>query len=79
MNKLILFLFLIFIYKEKRFLELQNQLLIEYTKTRKIDGILWWYEAWDATWQQYNSKITTDIEHHYKTNVSNVRIFNRNN
>ncbi len=79
MNRLILFLFFYFYFnKEKRFFEVQNQLLIESTKNRKIDGILWWYEAWDATWQQYNPQITTDIENHYKTNVSNVRLFHTN-
>ncbi|CAF0903705.1 unnamed protein product [Rotaria sordida] len=61
---------------EKRFFDLQNELLIENIKARKIDGILWWYETWDATWQQYNAEITADIEHHYNTNVSSVIILN---
>jgi hypothetical protein len=51
--------------------------LIENTKTRKTHGVIWWYEAWDGTWQQFNPKITSDIEDHFKTNVSHVRIFNR--
>ncbi|CAF4336108.1 unnamed protein product [Rotaria sp. Silwood2] len=61
---------------EKRFFDLQNELLIENIKSRKIDGILWWYEAWDATWQQYSVKVTSDIEYHYKTNISSVTLLN---
>ncbi|CAF0777148.1 unnamed protein product [Rotaria sp. Silwood1] len=61
---------------EKRFFDLQNELLIENIKARKIDGILWWYEAWDATWQQYNFNLTSNIEYHYKTNISSVMLLN---
>jgi hypothetical protein len=59
---------------EKRFLELQNKLLIENTKEQIAEGVHWWYEAWDATWQLYNSKIITEIEYHYKSNIFNVII-----
>ncbi len=65
---------MIFHRTEKRFLELQNELLVESTKKQKAEGIHWWYEAWDATWQLYNPKITAEIEYHYKSNIFNVSI-----
>ncbi|CAF2013767.1 unnamed protein product [Rotaria magnacalcarata] len=61
---------------EKRFFDLQNEILINNIKQRKIDDVLWWYETWDSTWQQYNLNISSDIEHHYKTNVSSILILN---
>ena len=59
---------------EKRFFELQNKLLVETTKEQTIEGVQWWYEAWDATWQLYSAKIIAEIEYHYRSNQFNVRI-----
>jgi hypothetical protein len=59
---------------EKRFLELQNELLITNVKEQAAKGVHWWYEAWDATWQLYSPKIISDIEYHYKSNKFNVSI-----
>jgi hypothetical protein len=64
----------IFYQIEKRFLELQNELLVERTKKQITEGIYWWYEAWDATWQLYSPQITTEIEYHYKSNLFNVSL-----
>lgn len=55
-------------------MNIQNELLIENMKKRKIDGILWWYEAWDATWQLYDFQMTSAIESHHQANMPEVKI-----
>ena len=58
---------------DEKFMNLENELLIECVNERKIDGVIWWYEAWDGTWQRYSVKFSSDIEQQYKTRVSPVR------
>ena len=65
---------MIFPQLEKRFLELQNELLITNVKEQTAEGVHWWYEAWDATWQLYSPKTIADIEYHYKSNKFNVSV-----
>lgn len=43
-------------------------------KKKLTEGIYWWYEAWDATWQLYDSRMTEEIEHQYQNNQSKVSI-----
>ncbi|CAF2505584.1 unnamed protein product [Rotaria sp. Silwood2] len=62
---------------EKRFFELQTELLVENTKKQNVESnIHWWYEAWDATWKLYNSKMTNEIEYYYKSNIFNFKLIN---
>ncbi|CAF1131801.1 unnamed protein product [Rotaria sordida] len=63
---------------KKRFFELQTELLVKNSKKQNIEGnIHWWYEAWDSTWQLYNSKITNEIEYNYKLNIFNFTLINQ--
>lgn len=59
---------------EKRFVELQNELQMETTNKKTPEGVYWWYEAWDATWKLYDSRIIGDIEDHYQKKQMNVMI-----
>ena len=65
------------LYLEKRFVELQNELQMEKTKKKISEGVYWWYEAWDATWKLYDSRMIEEIEDHYQKNQLNVKIKTR--
>ncbi|CAF4296171.1 unnamed protein product [Rotaria socialis] len=36
---------------EQRFFEIQNELFVQNAKQESASSILWWYEAWDGSWQ----------------------------
>ncbi|CAF3324463.1 unnamed protein product [Rotaria socialis] len=61
---------------EQRFFEIQNELFVQNAKQESASSILWWYEAWDGSWQMYNVKIKNEIEHHYKSNIFNFTLIN---
>lgn len=59
---------------EKRFLELQNQLLLAKSQRGRDERAHWWYEAWDGTWQLYNEKMIAHIEQQHKSKRSSVSV-----
>lgn len=56
---------------EKQFLELQTKLLLENKKRKITEDVHWWYEAWDGTWQLYESKMANELESQHQSNVDN--------
>ncbi|CAF0897200.1 unnamed protein product [Adineta ricciae] len=61
---------------EKRFLDLQNNLVLKNSPQSIRDRVCWWYEAWDGTWQLYSPRMNTEIEERHQLDSSNFTMLN---